>query len=606
MTVPNLSNSVSFIGTGSTGPFTFAFPFFDNSEIVSTVTDLSGNVTTALVSGLTGAGTNTGGTLTLVNALATGYTLTITRIVPIAQTVQLPDGGPFFAATIEKMFDMVVMMIQQIWAVLSPLPALIALNAFNVLGQFIKTSVSASSFGTDISAAITALGSNSATLVVDSPITVNNNATVPANVSVVVQKPGYLTVASGKTLTINGPFSAGLYQVFAGSGTVPGLNEARPEWYGVTGTADEVAINKASLAAKVINYVPGKTYNTTAAIKIYTNQIHNFDGCILNSTSTGNVIESGAGTNTWIKNPTLNKPIITSATAIAGISLSKMTSAIVNQPDINMSTVGGIGIHFLHGSNQQEYCYFNTVNNCKIAGENLRASLVFDGTVGISGANVNYVNGGNLYSPAVGIEVNHSSSGNVITGTDMEIGTTSGSIGVKIRGSELNTFNSIHVEGYEKSVDSDVTGGGNTFINLTGTTPVFNDLGGNSFSGINSLGNMTTSINGPNTVSQYSPLTLWSPTTMQLAFYKLGGGSKNWGLVTTTGDFSIRQSTANGGDPVDDGNIWFKIDSSGKLFILPATTTSAPVAGGAGALPATPAGYMTINVNGTNRQIPYY
>jgi hypothetical protein len=34
--------------------------------------------------------------------------------------------------------------------------------------------------------------------------------------------------------------------------------------------------------------------------------------------------------------------------------------------------------------------------------------------------------------------------------------------------------------------------------------------------------------------------------------------------------------------------------------------TTAPSAGGAGALPATPAGYLTVRVNGTNRQIPYY
>ena len=36
------------------------------------------------------------------------------------------------------------------------------------------------------------------------------------------------------------------------------------------------------------------------------------------------------------------------------------------------------------------------------------------------------------------------------------------------------------------------------------------------------------------------------------------------------------------------------------------TGTTAPAAGGAGALPATPAGYVTVSINGTNRQIPYY
>lgn len=36
------------------------------------------------------------------------------------------------------------------------------------------------------------------------------------------------------------------------------------------------------------------------------------------------------------------------------------------------------------------------------------------------------------------------------------------------------------------------------------------------------------------------------------------------------------------------------------------TTTTAPAAGGAGALPATPAGYMTVFINGTARKIAYY
>ena len=48
------------------------------------------------------------------------------------------------------------------------------------------------------------------------------------------------------------------------------------------------------------------------------------------------------------------------------------------------------------------------------------------------------------------------------------------------------------------------------------------------------------------------------------------------------------------------------LQSNGSISLKPTTTTSAPSAGGAGALPATPTGYMTIRVNGTNRQVPYY
>ena len=114
MTVPNLSNQVSFIGSGTTGPFTFAFPFLDNSEITAIAADRSGYQTPPLIASLTGAGTDTGGTLTLVDPLMAGFILTITRILVIDQQTELPDGGPFFASTIEAALDYLTMICQQL------------------------------------------------------------------------------------------------------------------------------------------------------------------------------------------------------------------------------------------------------------------------------------------------------------------------------------------------------------------------------------------------------------------------------------------------------------------------------------------------------------
>jgi hypothetical protein len=115
--VPALPNYATFIGTGSIGPFTFAFPFLDNSEIVAIIADPSGNIINALIASLTGAGTSTGGALTLTTALAVGYTLTIARQLPIEQQTTLPDGGPFFAATIEAALDYLTMICQQLQTV---------------------------------------------------------------------------------------------------------------------------------------------------------------------------------------------------------------------------------------------------------------------------------------------------------------------------------------------------------------------------------------------------------------------------------------------------------------------------------------------------------
>jgi len=49
-----------------------------------------------------------------------------------------------------------------------------------------------------------------------------------------------------------------------------------------------------------------------------------------------------------------------------------------------------------------------------------------------------------------------------------------------------------------------------------------------------------------------------------------------------------------------------RVVSGGVQLRNHTTGTTSPSAGGAGALPATPLGYITININGTNRQIPYY
>jgi hypothetical protein len=55
----------------------------------------------------------------------------------------------------------------------------------------------------------------------------------------------------------------------------------------------------------------------------------------------------------------------------------------------------------------------------------------------------------------------------------------------------------------------------------------------------------------------------------------------------------------------DTGNLILRV--GGELALEEVTTTtSAPAAGGAGALPATPAGYMTVVIAGVTRQMPYY
>ena len=118
MTVPFLPSYKVFIGSGSTGPFTFAFPFYDPSNIVVVKTNLTTQVSQTLVPNIdyTLTGVSGAASVTLPAALPTGYSLTISRILPIEQDASLPNGGPFFSVTVETEFDYLTMLIQQLQA----------------------------------------------------------------------------------------------------------------------------------------------------------------------------------------------------------------------------------------------------------------------------------------------------------------------------------------------------------------------------------------------------------------------------------------------------------------------------------------------------------
>lgn len=97
-----------------------------------------------------------------------------------------------------------------------------------------------------LAAAITAIGATETVLEITPGTSwdVDADAVVPATLSLRIQKGALLTIANTKTLTINGPFEAGLYQVFSGTGTVTGLSFSRPEYFGTPSTTTvQSAIN---------------------------------------------------------------------------------------------------------------------------------------------------------------------------------------------------------------------------------------------------------------------------------------------------------------------------------------------------------------------------
>lgn len=86
-----------------------------------------------------------------------------------------------------------------------------------------------------------------------------DNITIPTDLSVELSSGAIINIASGKTLTVNGPIKAGLWQIFGGDGAVAGdpKNEyIIPQWFGAKGdntTDDAAALNKAANLARTAN-----------------------------------------------------------------------------------------------------------------------------------------------------------------------------------------------------------------------------------------------------------------------------------------------------------------------------------------------------------------
>jgi hypothetical protein len=96
------------------------------------------------------------------------------------------------------------------------------------------------------------------------------DVTVPANVVLSFQKGAVISVASSRTLTINGSIAAGIQQIFDGAGAVSIASgtqrEVLPDWFGAEGdgtTVDDDAFEMMSAALSTyahIRLVPGKNY----------------------------------------------------------------------------------------------------------------------------------------------------------------------------------------------------------------------------------------------------------------------------------------------------------------------------------------------------------
>lgn len=86
----------------------------------------------------------------------------------------------------------------------------------------------------DLLSAISTIGASQAEITLTGSITISASVTSPPNISIRVQKGASITVASGVTLKIKGPFQAGNYVIFSGAGAVDfneGSRHHNLAWY---------------------------------------------------------------------------------------------------------------------------------------------------------------------------------------------------------------------------------------------------------------------------------------------------------------------------------------------------------------------------------------
>lgn len=117
MTIGSVYEPVQYTGNGVTTAFTFPYTFYQNSDLIVTLTLISTGVDTLQTINtdytVTG-GMGSSGTVTMVTAPSSLYRLTIARELPYLQSSDYVENQAFPADTLESDFDKSVILSQQL------------------------------------------------------------------------------------------------------------------------------------------------------------------------------------------------------------------------------------------------------------------------------------------------------------------------------------------------------------------------------------------------------------------------------------------------------------------------------------------------------------
>jgi hypothetical protein len=129
LTLASGTPTITYLGTGAVSTYSFSYPVFIPSHLTVTVIGPTSNYLLVLntdytVAGLSAMGSPAQpGSISLINSgqawltgndLTTAYTITIQRVLPIAQNTSIRNQGDFYPATLEDAYDYITMILQQL------------------------------------------------------------------------------------------------------------------------------------------------------------------------------------------------------------------------------------------------------------------------------------------------------------------------------------------------------------------------------------------------------------------------------------------------------------------------------------------------------------
>ncbi|MCK5237640.1 MAG: hypothetical protein KAR06_11750 [Deltaproteobacteria bacterium] len=187
----------------------------------------------------------------------------------------------------------------------------------------VQVAIDASAYDTFADAVTAAAG---LTLLISTEIEITADTTIPSTVHTKIVPGGSFAVSNTKTLTINGPFNAGLYQVFSGLGSVSfgaeATNETAPEWWGAK--ADKVTESSAAIQSAIDSLPATQLNNYLAGIVKFQ------PGTYLTNTTLTNVrhgltLKGSGVVNTILKSTSTAGPILQTNSAVARIEKLTIT-----------------------------------------------------------------------------------------------------------------------------------------------------------------------------------------------------------------------------------------------------------------------------------------